>query len=1304
MPNPGGGAQDRAYAVSYNRPFITRGIDGQQGGPAAGAHDYLFGADYAAIYWLEQNGFDVSYMSGVDTDRLGAEYLEKYQSFISMGHDEYWSADQRYNVEAARDAGVNLLFWGGNDIYWKTRWDVSIVDGVEYRTLVCYKETWANGDPNAGPNDYYNLDPSDIWTGTWRDERFLGNPLAGNENDRPPLTGQPDFCHCSENQLTGTLFGPDGAGQFGGALDVPADYSVLRVWRDTSVANGGAIDMADGILGYEWNTSPDNEYRPAGLIKLSETTIPWNAILVDQGNVTAPGTATHNLTLYRASSGALVFSAGTVFWSWGLSNEHDSSPYGADIANPDLQQFVLNLFADMGIQPGVSDAVLASQGIVRATASTDTVAASATMVDLPDTVSALSTVTISGTATDNDGNPLTSDGVVAIVEVSLNGGQTWHVASGTAQWTYAWTPMQAGTYTIVARAIDDSLNLAATIGLDTEVVQVGPPVVPELVSLFSFTTVTGTMATETSPLELGTRFYAREAGVVTELKYYRHAEDSTDTDVRVGHLWDANGNLLATVQFTSAPGQVGWQTATLSAPIILQAGAEYVVSYNTADNYVASSAFFNTPFLEPYGMLGTPGLNNGVFSYGSGLTFPTSSYANSNYWVDVSFQWGSINNEGPVFTSSATVSVAENTNAVTTLTATDPEGNPITFSITGGPDAALFTLNVQTGALSFISPLPNYEAPADAGGDNVYNLIVSASDGLNDPVTQTLSVSVTNVENEPPAPVTSHLFGPSNLPAGVTTNDPVDYELGTRFQADRNGMITELRYYRGAPDAGDTDTRTLHLWDANGILLGSTTVAAAPGATGWQVGALAAPIAISAGATYTVSYGTVQNYAYTSNFFTTQWDGPDGILNGAAVSGNGVFSAGSTGLFPTSTYGNSNYWVDVTFQSGSIVNNAPVFTSAATASVAENTNAVTTLTATDPEGNPLTFSIAGGDDAALFTLNAQTGALSFVSPLPNYEAPADAGGDNVYNLIVSVSDGSMRPVTQTLSVSVTNVENEPPAPVTSHLFGPSNLPAGVVTDDPADYELGTRFQADRNGMITELRYYRGAPDAGDTDTRTLHLWDANGILLGSTTVAAAPGATGWQVGALAAPIAISAGATYTVSYGTVQNYAATSNFFTTQWDGPDGILNGAAVSGNGVFSAGSTGLFPTSTYGNSNYWVDVTFQSEPIVNDAPVFTSAATASVAENTNAVTTLTATDPEGNPLTFSIAGGDDAALFTLNAQTGALSFVSPLPNYEAPADTDGDNVYSLIVSVSDGVNAAVTQTLSVSVTNVENEPAAP
>ena len=84
----GGLGDSRASAVSYNRPIITR-----EGGLAAGPQDFIFGVEYPAIRWLEQNGYNVNYISGVDTARDGAQLLNS-QIFLSVGHDEYWSGDQ----------------------------------------------------------------------------------------------------------------------------------------------------------------------------------------------------------------------------------------------------------------------------------------------------------------------------------------------------------------------------------------------------------------------------------------------------------------------------------------------------------------------------------------------------------------------------------------------------------------------------------------------------------------------------------------------------------------------------------------------------------------------------------------------------------------------------------------------------------------------------------------------------------------------------------------------------------------------------------------------------------------------------------------------------------------------------------------------------------------------------------------------------------------------------------------------------------------------------------------------------------
>ncbi|QEW23412.1 Cadherin domain protein (plasmid) [Paracoccaceae bacterium] len=1180
IPGSSGLGEDRAYAVSYNRPFITRGIDGQQGGTAAGAQDYLFGADYAAISWLEQNGYDVSYISGVDTDRLGADYLMKYQAFISVGHDEYWSADQRWNVQEARDAGVNLLFWSGNEMYWKTRWETSVVDGQEYRTLVCYKETWAVSDPSAGPDDYYNLDPTDIWTGTWRDDRFLGNPLAGDAGDRPPISGLIDLCNCAENALTGQLFGPDGTGEFGGALDVTEVNAVLRYWRDTSVAGVGATDMAPGILGYEWDTSPDDAYRPAGLIYLSDTTIPWSSILVDQGNTVAPGTATHNLSLYRAESGALVFGAGTVFWSWALSDDHDNEPYGANIENTAIQQFTINMFADMGIQPGTTDAELLLQGLVRAMASTDFTAATATIDDLPDTLPAGTPILLTGTATDDDGNAATDDGVVALVELSFDGGTTWKVAQGTTTWSYSWAPSAVQTYEILVRAIDDSLNMPTIATLDSEEVEATPP---DSVTLFDpWVTVQGQVYDDSSALQLGTRFIPAASGQVTELHYYRAASDADDTDQRIGRLWAGDGTLLATVQFTSLPGESGWQTVVLNNPIPVAAGQSYTVAYETGDNYLATVGQFGNGYTDPFGYLTVPALTGGVFAVGTGNIMPTDSYQGTGYWVDVTFEPTGGENAPPVFTSDPNFATAENTTLAGTVSAADLD--TLGYSITGGADAALFSIDAATGALSFIFA-PDYEAPSDANGDNVYELTLGVSDGVNPTVTQSATVTVTDDPNEPGSGI-STLFGPAAQPEATETADTSDYELGTRFTATASGEVEILRYWRGAADAADTDMRTLNLWSATGALLGSVTVTSAPGQSGWQIGTLTAPVQITAGQTYTVSYGTTQNYAISLNYFDTPHSGPDGTLSSPTSAG--VYATAGPGAFPTFSYANSNYWVDVGFVAGDIANQAPVFTLAGTAyTLPEMQGTVTTLTAFDADTDTLIFAIAGGDDADAFQIGPDTGVLSFAD-LPDFELPGDLDGDNVYDLVVSVSDGTNPAVQQAITISVTDVEPETGSGVFT-LFGSGDTPAQTVTSDPTDYELGVRFSAAADGEVTALRYWRGTEDATDTDTRTLNLWSATGTLLASAQVVSTAGQVGWQTATLAAPVQLDVDTVYVASYGTTQNYAFSGNFFASGWTGPDDMLAATGSGGNGVFYDGGTGLFPTLSYNASNYWVDVIF-------------------------------------------------------------------------------------------------------------------
>ena len=288
----------RATKVSYHRPVE----------PAELENDFFYG-ELPLVRWLERNGYDVSYTSCVDTDRRPAE-LTKHKVFISSGHDEYWSGGMRANVEAARDAGVNLIFMTGNEVFWRTRWEAAS-DGTPYGTLVCYKETLENA----------KVDPSPEWTGTWRDPRFCP---PGNGGGVP------------ENSLTGTLFraiNPLDDDDF--AIEVPAQFAPLRCWRNTAVAAlapGQVKVLSPATLGYEWDSDVDNGHRPAGLVRMSETTQVAAQVLQDFGGTYIEAPLTHAMAMYRAPSGALVWSTGTVQWAWGLDEYHRNRPdsRGAD--------------------------------------------------------------------------------------------------------------------------------------------------------------------------------------------------------------------------------------------------------------------------------------------------------------------------------------------------------------------------------------------------------------------------------------------------------------------------------------------------------------------------------------------------------------------------------------------------------------------------------------------------------------------------------------------------------------------------------------------------------------------------------------------------------------------------------------------------------------------------------------------------------------------------------------------------------------------------------------------------------------
>lgn len=107
------------------------------------------------------------------------------------------------------------------------------------------------------------------------------------------------------------------------------------------------------------------------------------------------------------------------------------------------------------------------------------------------------------------------------------------------------------------------------------------------------------------------------------------------------------------------------------------------------------------------------------------------------------------------------------------------------------------------------------------------------------------------------------------------------------------------------------------------------------------------------------------------------------------------------------------------------------------------------------------------------------------------------------------------------------------------------------------------------------------------------------------------------------------------------------------------------------------------------------------VNDAPEFTSSADFTMDENQTVAGTVTTTDVEGDTRFYTIRGGDDHALFSINSATGELSFIVA-PNYELPTDFNGDNTYEVVVRANDGQSGITDQSIEVHVNPVnDNTP---
>lgn len=291
--------------VSFDRPYALFTHPVNKIKKSGGSGEYL-PWEFPLAFWMEQHGYDVSYISNIDThaDRDG---LLRTKGFISVGHDEYWTLDMYNNVLKARDEGVSLAFFGGNSV-------LCVVPMLPS----------GNGTPNRA---------------TRREGFFL--PVSGkipeavkrrmvNVGGFEPNMG-PDGA-----QLMGARLDTSGKGGGGGRGSGDWTCALPDHWlfEGTGMKKG---DSVKGLIGWEWHGAPAMDLP--GMNVVAEGTPYING--KPMGRYTS--------TLYDGPKDNVVFNAATIWWANGLSSppgHKNPSRHGVTQQGPDkrVQQITHNLF------------------------------------------------------------------------------------------------------------------------------------------------------------------------------------------------------------------------------------------------------------------------------------------------------------------------------------------------------------------------------------------------------------------------------------------------------------------------------------------------------------------------------------------------------------------------------------------------------------------------------------------------------------------------------------------------------------------------------------------------------------------------------------------------------------------------------------------------------------------------------------------------------------------------------------------------------------------------------------------------
>ncbi|MGI2901895.1 N,N-dimethylformamidase beta subunit family domain-containing protein [Tolypothrix sp. VBCCA 56010] len=297
----------RGYKVSSDRPLSMTTSEWHH-------YNQMTLWERNMVRWLESQSYDVSYITNIDF-QTNSQILQGRKVFLSVGHDEYWSLEQRNAVEQARSSKINLAFFSSNTAYWRVRFENSN-GGQANRVMACYKNT---ADTVA---------PTNKWRSTQNnrpENALLGIMYTGDRDDLYYTWGDPNG---STNSYSG--------------YDFVVANSSDPYYANTNLTNGSKLTQ---LVAFEWDAVVNNGAAPSGLVILGQSTVsPTN---VDEDLPTGTNTQVSHAVRYTAASGAKVFSTGSNQWMWGLDSDRITPAREDNRA----KQIAVNVFADMGAKP-----------------------------------------------------------------------------------------------------------------------------------------------------------------------------------------------------------------------------------------------------------------------------------------------------------------------------------------------------------------------------------------------------------------------------------------------------------------------------------------------------------------------------------------------------------------------------------------------------------------------------------------------------------------------------------------------------------------------------------------------------------------------------------------------------------------------------------------------------------------------------------------------------------------------------------------------------------------------------------------